>query len=215
MKRRTPSNNTAFLDFLFLLMLFFAILFAVTVQHMNPVREEEKFDPKAEFLIRMVWPIESADDIDIYVQDPVNNLLFFSRRDVGIMHLDRDDLGLLNDVVIGLNGERIVGPNQEIVAIRGILPGEYIVNTHLFGKRTAFGLPVPEGDKRPIPVTLTLIKVNPYKEILTTTVILTSEGQEITVFRFIVGDKGIILETNKLPKSLIQSHLNYYPDEGD
>ena len=42
----------------------------------------------------------------------------------GLMHLDRDDLGLGNDV-IEVAGKKVVNPvNQEIVSIRGIASGE-------------------------------------------------------------------------------------------
>ncbi len=54
------------------------------------------------------------------------------------MHLDRDDLGERNDA-IEVAGRRVLNPlNQEIVSIRGILPGEYVVNLHLY-----------RGDRRP------------------------------------------------------------------
>ena len=46
------------------------------------------------------------------------------------MHLDRDDRGNVNDT-IDFDGKTIDNPlNQEIVTIRVVVPGEYIVNVH-------------------------------------------------------------------------------------
>ena len=51
----------------------------------------------------------------------------------GLLHLDRDDYGTSNDRVVGPDGEPIEFEyNEEIVTIRGIVPGEYTLNLHLF-----------------------------------------------------------------------------------
>ena len=50
-----------------------------------------------EFLITVFWPDNLEDDVDIYVEDPAGNLVWFKSREPGLMHLDRDDLGKRND----------------------------------------------------------------------------------------------------------------------
>jgi len=33
------------------------------------------------------------------LQDPAGNVLHFRQKDVGLAHLDRDDLGKINDII--------------------------------------------------------------------------------------------------------------------
>ena len=58
------------------------------------------------------------------------------------MHLDHDDRGSTRER-ISVNGQTIQNPlNQEIVTIRGIVPGEYVVNAHQFLATSTNKLPV-------------------------------------------------------------------------
>ena len=209
MKHRTPSNNTAFLDFLFLTLMGIMVLYMLAIPHVNPKGEKTAHLPKAEFLIEMSWPGEFSDDIDLYVQDPQNNLVFFSRRDQGLMHLDRDDLGHTNDIVYLDSGEIKYGQNVEVVAVRGILPGEYVVNAHVY-RHDGYE------DDYPIPITITLIKINKYKKVITVQRILDTYGQEETFFTFKIDNKGVVTSTrNNVDISLIKRHNSQIIDIGE
>ena len=50
------------------------------------------------------------------------------------MALSRDDLGTFNDTVYDPKGKPnySLSRNEEMVTIRGIVPGEYIVNVRIF-----------------------------------------------------------------------------------
>ena len=86
-------------------------------------------------LAAVAVPDGSTDDIDTWVQDPAGNLVWFRAREAGLMHLDRDDRGLTNDVIV-VNGKQVVNPlNQEVVTLRGIAPGEYTVNVHYYDSK--------------------------------------------------------------------------------
>jgi hypothetical protein len=69
--------------------------------------------------------------------------------------------------------------NYEVSYSRGIPPGEYVVNVHLY--RNAAGV-------SPIPVTVVASvkssQTESARQLLSTKVALTREGQELTVFRF-------------------------------
>ena len=53
------------------------------------------------------------------------------------MHLDRDDLGDKNDKIYLPDGSMIKVPqNQELLTIRGIVPGEYVLNIHMYSSTT-------------------------------------------------------------------------------
>ena len=110
------------------------------------------------------------------------------------MHLDRDDLGKRNDEVITAAGTILFPENREIVTLRGIVPGEYVVNVHCYFKVGS----------DPVPVTIQIDKINPYSVVLRETVDLSNKGEEITVTRFSVNSKGEVTNVNKLPKKLVQ-----------
>jgi len=83
------------------MLLAFTALFVLAFSMVNENKDRSKsnVEVKAEYIITMIWPDDMDNDIDIYVEDPLGNLCFFRRREEGLMHLDRDDLGFKNDTV--------------------------------------------------------------------------------------------------------------------
>jgi len=148
-------------------------------------------------MITVTWPYGFNDDVDTYVIDPLNNITCFNRREDGLMHLDRDDIGHMNDTITLPNGKKIeYKENREIVSIRGIVPGEYVVNVHCYSRRTA---------GQAIPVNIRLEKMNPYKLVSFRDVELKETGSEETVFRFGIDKEGNISYVTEGPKrSLIK-----------
>lgn len=193
MSRHRHSTKTAFLDILLNTLLGFIALFVLAFIQIRPDEQKEKtVETKGEFVIVVNWPDESDDDVDTYVMDPAGNIAYFSSREVGLMHLERDDLGARNDVVMSPDGQRIlVRENEERVIIRGIVPGEYIVNVHMYAKR----------DSDPTPVRIALIKLEGAdREIETREVTLEFNGDEKTVFRFTVNPDNSVTDVNDLPR---------------
>ena len=191
--KRQYHTNLAFLDVLFNTLLCFAALFAMSFILINPSKKDNNVVAKGEFVIVMTWPKEMDNDVDIYVEDPEGNLVAFMRREEGLMHLDRDDLGKRNDVVYTRFGEIGDDENREIVTLRGIMPGEYVINVHMYMKR----------EESPLtPVTVQLDKINPYSTIMIKRVTLGDSGDEKTAFRFILNNDGDVTEINELQKAL-------------
>jgi uncharacterized protein YfaP (DUF2135 family) len=193
--RRSSQIGIAFTDLLFNALLGFVVMFVLAFLMINPVARSGAVDAKAEFLVTLSWPDGRSEDVDLYVEDPAGNLVWFRQREAGLMHLDRDDLGRSNDV-IRVAGREIVHPlNQEIVSIRGIQPGEYVVNLHLY--RTA-----PE--TRPVPATVKVEKLNPKVEVIFYGEIgLGRPSEERTAVRFSVRADGDVADVNQLPKALV------------
>jgi hypothetical protein len=191
---RNRQRFDPFTDLLFNALLGFTFLFIVAVMQMNPLAKKGIIDPKAEYIITVTWPDNNPDDIDTWVEDPSGQVVWFRNREAGLIHLDRDDRGLVNDKLT-INGQAIVNPlNQEVVTIRGVVTGEYVVNIHYYARET----------HQPIPVTVRLDKVNPALEVVyyaTTT--LEKRGEEQTALRFNIGSDGRITHINTLPKSLV------------
>ena len=109
-----------------------AFLFFIALLAINPKDDGGKIDPKLEFLVTVSWPDRHPDDIDLFVQDPLGNMVWYRRREAGFMVLDRDDRGGANDFIM-VNGQKVPSPiRQEIVSIRGVVSGEYTVNVYHF-----------------------------------------------------------------------------------
>ena len=143
--------------------------------------------------------------IDTWVRDPAGNIVGFKQKDRGLMNLDRDDLGRANDTIETLNGEKIlVRQNIEHVTIRGIIPGEYIVNVHLY-RRSPRHEVLEEDYFENIPVRVNVEKLNPYGVVYIKELLLTVKGEEKTVLRFTVDADGKITEINDLPYQIVKS----------
>ena len=190
--KRNYHTNLAFLDLLFNTLLCFAALFSLAFILINPSKKNKTVDAKAEFIITVIWPSEMDDDVDTYVEDPEGNLIAFNRREQGLMHLDRDDTGLSFDTISTSFGIVEYKENREMVTIRGYVPGEYVVNVHMYTKR----------EDKETPVTIILEKINPYKVVTGRNVVLKLRGDEKTAFRFTVDDEGKVIQTNQLEKDL-------------
>lgn len=192
--RTTRKGTDPFTDLLFNSLLGFTYLFLIAIMFMNPVAKKGIIDPKAEYIITIGWPDKNPDDIDTWVEDPRGNLIWFRNRDAGLVHLDRDDRGTVNDTLM-VNGKEIQNPlNQEIVTIRGVIPGEYVVNLHYYATET----------NQPVTTTITVAKVNPALEIVYYgDAVLENKGDEKTVVRFIIGENGAVERIDHMFKSLV------------
>ena len=167
-------------------------MFFISFAMINPAAESGKVDPKAEMLVTVSWPDNNSDDLDIYVGDPAGNIVWYNRREAGLMHLDRDDRGMFKDVIL-FDGKEIESPlNQEIVSFRGLGDGEYTVNlVHYIA------------NAGPLAATVKVEKLNPaVKVIYYGTVALKGTGDEQTAVRFTLAGAGVD-NVNNRPKSLV------------
>ena len=192
--QRQYHSSLPFVDLLFNVLIGFVFLFIVSFLLINPIAKRADIEVKAEFLITVMWPDDLEDDVDTYVEDPVGNLVWFRSREPGLMHLDRDDLGKRNDEVTTAAGTILFPENREIVTLRGVIPGEYIINIHMYFKV----------GQEPVPVTIQIDKINPYSVVLRETIELKNKGDEVTVARFSVKSNGDVINVNKLPKKLVE-----------
>lgn len=192
--QRPRNGSDPFTDLLFNALLGFTYLFLIAIMFMNPVAKKGIIDPKAEYIITIGWPDNNPDDIDTWVEDPNGNVVWFRNREAGLIHLDRDDRGTANDT-INVNGEEIQNPlNQEVVTVRGVVPGEYVVNLHYYATET----------EEPITATVKVAKVNPALEIVYYgETVLAQKGDEATAVRFAIDKSGHVEQINHIQKSLV------------
>ena len=202
---RRFHNNLAFIDFLFVLLLAFISMLILALLLINPVTKQSEVERKAEYIIVLEWDKESTDDVDLWVQNPLKKHVAFKNKVVGLMHLDKDDLGSVNDTVVLPDGtKQVILLNREVVTLRGWHEGEYIINIHMYNKRTTV----------PTNVTVQMIKINPYQILFEENVVLSTKGEEITIRRVTLDRLGNIIDTNKDPSSIINNPTTYTTSEG-
>jgi len=155
-------------------------------------KKSQNLKSKSEFVITMTWPDESRSDVDMWVEDGMGHLVSFKRREQGLVHLERDDLGWTNDTIQTPQGEVTLKDNTELVHIRGIVVGEVVVWTHMYSRR--------ETDANDIVVKIKIEKMNPYSIVMINEVKLGSTGDAKTLGRFTIKDDGTVTDVNFLEK---------------
>ncbi len=194
--RAREAEVDPFYDMLFNMLIAFVFCFLIALLAMNPKALKAGDIPaKAEFIVTVSWPDLNPNDIDTWVSDPSDRLVWFRAREAGLMHLDRDDRGMSNDSIV-VNGRAVVNPlNQEVVTLRGVAAGEYTVNAHYYESK----------DGQPVEVTVSVVKVNPRAEVVYYgQARLARKGDEVTLVRFSVLPDGSVGQIHTLARSLVQ-----------
>ncbi len=173
-----------------------AFLFFLAYFAMNIEVQQGNVERKAEMLVTVSWPDDHPDDIDTYVEDPSGNIVWYHVMEAGLMNLERDDRGDYKNSIV-VDGKTIRNSiRQEIVTMRGLIPGEYVVNVHHYLATT------PD----PVPVGVKVEKLNPKVEVVFyDRLILDHTGDEKTALRFVIDADGKVVNINTRPKSLIQA----------
>jgi hypothetical protein len=186
-----------FTDMLFNVVIGLAFMVFIAFSLINPTAKTGAVELKAEFLITMNWPDNDTDDMDIYVRDPAGNIVWYHSREAGLMHLDHDDRGSTRERIT-VNGQTIQNPlNQEIVTVRGIVPGEYVINAHQFLATST----------NKLPVSVKVEKLNPTASVVFYgTQEFDHKGQEETFVRFTLDPDGKVTDVNTGPSlSLVRA----------
>jgi len=203
MNNEKYKSTIGFTDLLFNILVGFAFLFIIAFLLIKPEAKKEDFERKAEFVVVMEWDHDQPDDIDLYVNDPTNSTVHFRLPITNFMYLDKDDLGFANDIVKNVDGTITkVNINREVVTIRGIIPGEYIINAHYYSARkwtgqtlttnidNAVELGKGKSTGKKLTVKIELYKVDPYKIWWIGEKTFTHRAQEETFVRFIIDPDG-------------------------
>ena len=217
MNNEKYKSTIGFTDLLFNILVGFAFLFIIAFILIKPEAKKHDFERRAEFVVVLEWDHDQADDLDLYVQDPTGDRVSFRHPIINFMHLDKDDLGYVNDIVMNMDGTITkVNINREVVTIRGIIPGEHIINVHYYSTRqteAAFSSLTGERrgnteiisvdrhgvdklnkkKKRILTVKIELHKVNPYEILWIGEKPFDHRGQEETFVRFTINSKGKVV----------------------
>ena len=195
------KSTIGFIDMLFNILVGFAFLFIVAFLLIKPEAKKKDFDRRAEYIVIMEWDTGAKDDIDLYVEDPLGGIASFRHPRVNFMHLDKDDLGSRNDTTTLPDGTiQTIPINREVMTIRGVVPGEWIINGHYY---SSYDHAAANGDEKLIvqkqnpdyfiTVKVELHKVNPYEILWVGEKKYSRKGQEETFLRWRLDSNGKIL----------------------
>lgn len=176
------------LDLMTLALLGFIFMIIVLLPHINPPAKKAAEDITVieNVIVQISWPNEIDADVDLWCQAPGDTPVGYSNLGARVFNLMRDDLGRLYEDPLDVNLEECKG--------RGIIPGEYTINIHLFSNASG-RLPIPVNIVVSTkPVTKTGAKAQPAKPLLTAKESLYYIKEEITVFRFQLTEEGEVVE---------------------
>ncbi len=205
--RHYHSSNLSFIDMLFNIALSVTMLFYLSFMLINPPTQKKDIEAKAEIIIVMTWPDTSAHDVDLWMLTPDLARIGFPSKETEYANLERDDLGISNDVVTQEDGTtKAIRINREVITLRAKPDGRYVVNVHLFRRHVDRTLQDAALDEEPIPVKIEMIQINPtYKTIIIREVVLEQEKDEKTAFSFTIN-KGDVVETQtEVDESIVMS----------
>ena len=194
------KSTIAFIDILFNILIGFVFLFLIAFLLINPVTKKNDIISPAEFLVVLSWPDKLDDDLDLWLRAPGGETVGFRSKEVGIFHLERDDLGNANDQIIYSGNKIAVQKNQETIAIRGIYPGEYLVSVMYYSSYDK-----PE-NKKTVPVNIELIKVNPYSIVYSQNQKLSAVGQIVNFYSFRIDERGFVKDLRMTEASAVPTY---------
>lgn len=195
-RNKSYGSNIAFIDLLFNTLIGFIFLFIIAFLLINPVAKQADIELKAEFFITLSWPTEYEDDVDLWVKTPNGDIVGYTNRESGITSLDFDDLGNEHQPANAI----YKNINEEHVTIKGIIPGEWIVNVHLYRK--------DKNNTGSVPVVIILEDVNPYGKVIQREITLEVQGEEVTAFRFLVDQEGTVIDVNQLSYNIYSDGIS-------
>jgi hypothetical protein len=174
------ASGTVFRDVVMLALAGFVVLVIMLLPHLNPPGAKTADSaPPGNVIVEVRWPDEIDADVDLWVQAPGDIPVGYSNKGGAVFNLLRDDLGKRADVT---------GLNYETSYSRGILPGEYAVNLHLY-RNPSKAYPVPA-------TVVTSVKRganDTARQLLASKVLLVREGEELTVYRFGLNEAGALV----------------------
>jgi hypothetical protein len=184
---------TVWLDTALLMLGGFILMTVLMLSLVNPPAKSAETvgeQPPGNVIIEAQWADSLDADVDLWVKAPGDKPVGYSNKSGAVFNLLRDDLGQAQD---------ITDNNYEVAYSRGVPAGEYVANVHMY-----------RGVGVTYPVTVKVIaRVKPTaeesaQELVTATVQLRHENDQVTAFRFQLDGHGRLVagSTNSVYKEL-------------
>lgn len=186
-----PGTQTVFRDVTTLALLGFVAVVILILSHINPPESgKNETVPPGNVIVEIRWLDGMDVDVDLWVKAPTDVAVGYSNLNGKYFNLLRDDLGNYGDPL---------NLNYENAYTRGVIPGEYVVNVHLYNVRT---LAVQESLPMTVDVAVSIAKQIKAEDgtnsravrLLFQQIRLKHIGHEVTVFRFALDENGDLIE---------------------
>jgi hypothetical protein len=184
---------TVWLDTALLMLGGFILMTVLMLSVVNPPAQSAETTGEqspGNVIVEAQWADALDADVDLWVAAPGDRPVGYSNKSGAIFNLLRDDLGKVRD---------FTDYNYEVAYSRGMPAGEYVANVHMY-----------RGVSVTYPVEVKLVatlKSNPNEvahRLVTTTVQLRHENDQVTAFRFQLDRNGQVVagSMNTLYKDL-------------
>lgn len=206
MRNKQYDFRTGFIDLLLCSFAAVVVLFIISTLLINPTKvvKTEGVRKDAEYIIDINWSKELDCDVDLWVADPGRNTSSYQHKEVGLMHLERDDLGYANDTAREGGNVYKHKFNGEITTLRGTMPGKYSVSVHLYACRIE-GASRPPGTPMPLDVAVKITKINPNLMIVyESTEHFEKVFEEIPVVNWTISETGFPINWDETPNKLVK-----------
>ena len=175
-----PSDGgEVFRDVITLFLLGLVAIVMLMLPHLHPPGKADArtLTEDESVIVEISWSGDSDTDVDLWVEAPGDHPVGYSSQNSPVFNLLRDDLGNRSD---------ITDHNHEVAYSRGINPGEYTVNLHLFRIDPRNPPPVAVA----VQVFVKRTSGGKATKLLESIVELDALGRELTVFRFVLDETG-------------------------
>lgn len=199
----SDATSTVFRDVILLALAGFICIVVLLLPYINPPKKQEAKDmpPPGNIIVQMFWDDSMDMDIDLWCKAPGDQPVGYSTMSGTVFNLLRDDLGFYQDTS---------GRNFELAVTRGIVPGEYIINTMFYAdkRKTNKVFPIEVH----IIVSIKRDANSPLEKLFDRTVKLYKEKEEVTVIRFTLDSRSYVIRNSI--NSLFKPMAGYYGSGG-
>lgn len=157
MRRRRSAMSAwqVFADLLTCILGYFMLIavILIVVPH-QPKKTHDGIKPKAEYLLVLTWNDGRDVDLDLWLHHG-SCTIYYNARECKNISLDRDSRGVLSNTSVNTDGTVVRSPNQEVIAIRAVLPGDFLTAVNYYQDHE------PPGTQPGIDCKVELVRLNP------------------------------------------------------
>lgn len=211
--RRSVLSSWQVLSDLLVCVLGYFMLIAViliVVPH-TPKKMHDGIKPKAEYLVTLTWDDSRNIDLDLWLAHG-DCVVFYKTRECPNISLDRDSRGYISNRSVLTDGRVLQSPNQEVVAIRAVMPGDYVASVSYYDDAEQQLVPLVHDPRGAIDATVELVKLNPEVFVVSTVHLhLDMLKQTMNAIAFHVDEDGTVTLRALPPEDMIAQHQSLDP----
>ena len=209
--RRQHSSWQVLADFMTLMFQsMMVILFCLlAISQISAKKSDGDMHPKAEYLFMLTWPNDRNVDLDIWVRDPENNVIFYGSREAPNISLDRDSRGQITNRTYLKDGTVVDSGNKEIVSVRAVIPGDYLIAVSYYdgSDATTGHAYAPNDPAMAIDAKVEVDKVNPKLAVTATAdVHLTRIKEAVNALHISIAQDGAVTVLPLPADNLVYEH---------